>query len=136
MTVIGKQSGLGYPASGTVPEGSPMAEDDPREQIAKLELHIERLAEVAERCRKFMLAARMAIVFGGTLLAALFLRVLGFDPATMVVGITATIGGVVVLGSNSSTLKQTETAIRTAEALRAQLIAHIELRLVRNHPET
>jgi len=135
MTVIGKQSSLGYPAIGVMPPGSPMAEDDPREQIAKLELHIERLAEVAERCRKFMLAARIAILFGGTLLAALVLRVLGFDPVTMVVGITATIGGVVVLGSNSSTLQQTEAAIQAAEALRSQLIAHIELRLVSNHPE-
>ena len=91
MTVIGKQGSLGYPAIGVMPPDSPMAEDDPREQIAKLELHIERLAEVAERCRKFMLTARIAILFGGTLLAALVLRVLGFDPVTMVVGITATI---------------------------------------------
>lgn len=107
-----------------------MASDETRDQIAQLELTIERLAGVAERCRKFMLAARIAIVLGGTLLIALALRVLVFDPVTMVVAITLTIGGVVVLGSNSSTLQQTDAAIRAAEALRAQLIAHIDLRLV------
>lgn len=107
-----------------------MPGEEAHDQIAQLELTIERLGGVAERCRQFMLAARIAIVFGGTLLIALALRLLTFEPVTMVIAITLTIGGVVLLGSNSSTLQQTDAAIRAAEALRAQMIAHIDMRLV------
>lgn len=107
-----------------------MADDDAREQIAQLEMHIEKLAGVAERCRKFMLASRIAIAFGGALLLALALRLIGFDPVIMVAAITATIGGIVMLGSNASTLKQTEAAMQAAQALRAELISRIELQLV------
>lgn len=112
-----------------------MIVEDSSEQIAQLELHIERLAGIAERCRKFMLAAQIVMAIGGALLIALMLRLLAFNPAVMVVGITAAIGGVVVWGSNASTLKQTESAIQAAEALRSQLIAGMKLRLVVDRTE-
>lgn len=44
--------------------------------------------------------------------------------------ISAVIGGTVVFGSNTSTLKQAGVAIKTAEALRAELIGKMNLRLV------
>jgi hypothetical protein len=112
-----------------------MADEDMREQIAQLELHIERLAGVAERCRKFMLAARISIALGGAVLISLLLRFLSFDPVTMVVGITATIGGIVLLGSNASTLKLTEATMQNAEALRAELIGRLELQVVLDRME-
>ncbi len=107
-----------------------MTDEGPREQIAQLELQIERLAGIAERCRKFMLASQIAMLLGGMLLLALTMRFIVFDPVTMVVAITLTIGGIVLLGSNASTLKQTEAGIQMAEQLRAQLIAQIGLKLV------
>jgi hypothetical protein len=113
-----------------------MADDGVRDQIAQLEEHIERLTGVAERCRKVMLASQFAILVGGMLLLALALRLLAFDPATMVAAMTAAIGGVVMLGSNASTLRQIEATIKTAEALRADLIAQITLRLVPNDSDT
>jgi hypothetical protein len=44
------------------------------------------------------------------------------------------LGGIVSLGSNVSTLRQTETAISAAEALRADMIGGIDLRMVDDAP--
>ena len=38
-----------------------MDDDDPRDDISRLEARIEELADKIERCRKIMLAARGAI---------------------------------------------------------------------------
>jgi hypothetical protein len=42
----------------------------------------------------------------------------------------AVIGGMVIFGSNTSTLKQTVTNIKAAEARRAELIGRMDLRVV------
>jgi hypothetical protein len=54
----------------------------------------------------------------------------------MIGAIAVVIGGTVVFGSNASTSKQTAVAIKTAEALRAELIGKINLRVVteQSHP--
>ena len=44
------------------------------------------------------------------------------------------LGGIVSLGSNVSTLRQTEAAIGKADALRTELIGRIDLREVRDTP--
>jgi hypothetical protein len=44
------------------------------------------------------------------------------------------LGGIVSLGSNVSTLRQTESAISAAEARRSALIGSIDLRLVADAP--
>ena len=48
----------------------------------------------------------------------------------MIGAISAVIGGTVVFGSNTSTSKQAAADIKAAEALRAELIGKINLRLV------
>lgn len=108
--------------------------DDARERIAELELRIEELAEAAERCRKIMLVARLVIALGAAVLLAIMVGLVRFDPAAMVGGIAAVLGGIVAFGSNKSTRDGTMAAIASAEALRSELIGRIDLRAVEGLP--
>ncbi len=103
---------------------------DPREEIAELEARIDELAESIERCRKFILAAKIAIALGALALLALLIGALSFDPVVMMVGVIAVIGGIVALGTNTSTSQQMAAEMGRAEAMRAQLIDGLELRVV------
>jgi len=107
-----------------------MDDDDPRAEIARLEAHIEDLAEAMERCRKFILAARIAIAGGALWMVAATLGLIGFDPVALVGAIAAVIGGIVVYGSNQTTSQQIAADTKDAEAQRAQLIGGLRLRVV------
>jgi small neutral amino acid transporter SnatA (MarC family) len=107
-----------------------MDDDHLRNAIARLEARIEALAHSIERGHKIRLAARAAIALGAMLLAAMVLGALRFDALPLVAALTAILGGIVLLGSNRSTLQQTQAALATAEAERAALINRIELRVV------
>ena len=71
-----------------------MAEQNPSDEISRIEARLEELAEVA------------------------------------IGSIAAVLGGIVALGSNVSTLRQTTAAISEAEQLRLDLIGRIDLRVV------
>jgi len=103
---------------------------DLHEQVLQIEAHIERLADVIERCRKIILISKAAVVVGGTLILATIIGAIGFDPTIMIGAIAAAIGGTVVFGSNMSTLKQTVTNMKAAEAHRTELIGRMDLRVV------
>jgi hypothetical protein len=107
-----------------------MANGDLRDQIARIEAEIDELAKTLDRCRKAMLFSKVAIAAGGIWILAYLLGAISFDPAAMIGAIAATIGGVVIFGSNSSTSKQTTAAIKAAETRRAELIDMIDLRTV------
>jgi hypothetical protein len=107
-----------------------MTDDDPTEAISDLEDRIEALAETAERCRKFILASKIAIGGGGTLLLMAIVGLFGLGEGTALGSIALVLGGIVSFGSNVTTLRQTEAAIDAAEAQRAALIGTIDLRLV------
>jgi prefoldin subunit 5 len=109
-----------------------MTEDDPTDEISRIEAQLEELAEAAERCRKYILASKTAIAGGAALLLATMLGLFGFTAALG--SIAMILGGIVSLGSNVSTLRQTEEAIGAAELLRSDLISRIELRLVADAP--
>ena len=110
-----------------------MAEEDvPTDEIARIEERLEELAEAAERCRKFILASKAAIAGGAGLLLATLLGLFGFTAALG--SIAMILGGIVSLGSNVSTLRQTEEAIGAAEVIRSDLISRIDLRLVDDAP--
>lgn len=99
-------------------------------EIERLEERIERLAEEAGACRKFITASRFAVAGGGGLALATLTGLVMFDPLALFGGLTLLIGGIVFYGSNTSTLAEKDAAIREAEAQRAELIAGIGLRLV------
>jgi hypothetical protein len=111
-----------------------MTDDDPIDEISDIEARIEALAEIAERCRKFILASRAAIAGGGGLLLVAILGLFGAGVSTALGSIALMLGGIVSLGSNVSTLRQTDAAINAAEARRSDLIGGIDLRLVRDAP--
>ena len=111
-----------------------MTEDDPTDEILDLEARIEALAEVAERCRKIILGSKVAIAVGAGSLLAAIIGLFGASASTALGSIALMLGGIVSLGSNVSTLRQTEAAIGSAEALRADLIGAIDLREVRDAP--
>ena len=103
---------------------------DLHEQILHIEAHIEGLTDVIESCRKIILISKVTIVAGGTLILAIILGAVRFDPTVTIGAIAAVVGGTVVFGSNTSTLKQTTIAIKAAEAHRAELISRMDLRVV------
>jgi hypothetical protein len=107
-----------------------MDEDDPTDEISRIEARLEELAEVAERCRKFILASKAAIAGGGALLLVLVLGLFGANQAAALGSIAAVLGGIVSLGSNVATLRQTLAAISAAEARRSDLIGMIDLQVV------
>ena len=103
---------------------------DPRAAIAQLEQHIEALERRLDGCRKFSLAARFAVGFGGVLLLALIVGAIRFDGLVLAGAIVAVLGGIVVGGSNRSTARETAAELSAAQARRAALIGMIELRVV------
>jgi len=107
-----------------------MAEGDLHDQIARIEAEIDELAKTLDGCRKAMLFSKVAIAAGGIWILSYLLGAISFDPAAMIVAIAATIGGVVIFGSNSSTSKETAAAMKAAETRRAELIDMIDLRTV------
>ena len=62
------------------------------------------------------------------------LALVSYTPETTIAALAAMIIGVVLLGSNATTWTQTETALRASEAMRADLIGRLELRVVAEQP--
>lgn len=111
-----------------------MNNGDPHDEIVRLEAQIEALSDKIESCRKFILAARIAVAVGGVLLAALFLGAIRFDVQLMMLAMAALLGGIVVWGSNGSTANEAENELAAAEANRKALIGLIDLRVVAERP--
>jgi hypothetical protein len=103
---------------------------DPRDQISRLETQVEELAEAMARCRKIKLISQIAIAGGGLWMVAATIGIIGFDPVAMLAAISGVIGGTVMYGSNTTTSQEIEAAMKDAEALRAELIGQLELRVV------
>jgi hypothetical protein len=111
-----------------------MTDDDPTDEISDIEDRIERLAEIAERCQKYILASKIAIGSGGALLLITILGLFGTGQTAALGSIALVLGGIVSLGSNVSTLRQTDDAIGVAEARRSALIGRIDLHVVEDAP--
>jgi hypothetical protein len=105
---------------------------DLHEQILHIEAHIEELTDIIESCRKIILISKVAIAAGGILILATIIGAVGLDATVLIGAIAAVIGGTVILGSNTSTLKQTMTDTKAAEAHRTELISRLDLKAVGN----
>jgi len=113
---------------------SPMIDDDPPDEISEIEERIEALAKTAERCRKFILASKVAIAGGVILLLIVILGLFGAGQTSALGSIALMLGGIVSLGSNIGTLRQADAAINAAEMLRSELIDRIDPSVVRDTP--
>jgi hypothetical protein len=100
------------------------------DDIARIETRIEELGEAIERCRKLAFVAKIAIAAGAAWIVLTLLGAIPYVAYMTVAALAATIGGVVLLGSNSTTWKQTEAALAASEKLRADMIEQLELRVV------
>ena len=107
-----------------------MDEDNPIDEISRIEARLEELAEVSERCRKIILVSKVAIAGGVSLLLVMVFGLFESNQVAAIGSIAAVLGGIVSLGSNVSTLQQTVDAISAAEVLRSDLISKIDLRVV------
>ena len=107
-----------------------MDEDNPIDEISRIEARLEELAEVSERCRKIILVSKVAIAGGVSLLLVMVLGLFESNQTAAIASIAVVLGGNVSFGSNVSTLRQTAAAMRAAEVLRSDLISRIELRVV------
>jgi hypothetical protein len=132
--MVGTPSGAFARAGGfahpTVPALNAMDEDDAVDEMSQIEARIEELAGRAERCRKVIVVSRAAIAGGVALLLVTMLGLLGPSQVAAIGSIAVVLGGIVSLGSNVSTLRQTTEAIGAAQALRSELIGRIDLRVV------
>jgi outer membrane murein-binding lipoprotein Lpp len=107
-----------------------MQDPELTDEISDLEARIEELSASLERSRKFILAAKLAMLIGATWMLAAVLGVLDSAPAATIVAVSAIIGGIVLFGSTTATVNQISDAIQDAEARRAELIGQLELRAV------
>ena len=103
---------------------------DPHAAIERLEERIEQIAARLENCRKFMLAARVAMALGAAVLLAGLFGLVRFDVMNLSIAFAAVLGGIVVFGSNSSTSKEAAAQLTEAERNRAALIGTMELRAI------
>jgi hypothetical protein len=111
-----------------------MPDDDPTDEISLIEERLEELAEISERCRKIILVSKAAIAGGAALLLVVMLGLFGSSQTAALGSIAAVLVGIVSLGSNVSTLRQTTDAISAAVTLRSDLISRIDLRVVGDAP--
>jgi len=109
---------------------NPIDEDNPGDEISRIEAQLEELAEVSEGCRKIILVSKAAIAGGVALLLFMMLGLFGSNQVAAIGSIAVVLGGIVSLGSNVSTLRQTIAAMSAVEARRSDLISRIDLRVV------
>ncbi len=107
---------------------------DPHNEIVHLEAQIEALADRIESCRKFILAARIAVAAGGIVLGAILVGAIALDPRALLAAIGALLGGFVIWGSNRSTANEAVAERAAAESRRGALIGLIDLRVVGERP--
>jgi hypothetical protein len=103
---------------------------EPDDEIALLEQRIEQLSDSVATCQKISVGSKVAIAAGSGWLGLIMLRVVPFGPTGAFAALTAIIGGVVLLGSNSRTWMELDAERAQREAERAALIDGLPLRLV------
>jgi hypothetical protein len=111
----------------------------PHDEIARLEQRLEDLADDMERCRKLAILAKVMVMGSVAWIAAGLVGLVGLGGTSIVVSIAAILAGLILGGSNRSSMEHTQADIDKTEARRHELIGAIDLRTVRSQtvaPET
>jgi hypothetical protein len=108
----------------------PGEEPDPHDEIARLEAEIEERSAAIERCRKVILVSKIAAAGGGLTIILLLLGIIPANGTLLIISIAAVLGGLVGLGSTTTTAGQLADAVKEAETRRAALIGTISLTVV------
>ena len=106
------------------------------DDIARIEERIEQLRDAIARCRKLSAAAKLMIGAGAAWIALTLTLLIPYWPGTAFGALAAVIGGIVLLGSNSTTWNETEAALAASEAMRAEWIERRDMRLVGDSGKT
>jgi hypothetical protein len=107
-----------------------MDEDNPIDEIVRIEAELEELAEVSEQCRKIIMVSKAAIRRRRALLLFMMLGLFGSNQVTALGSIAVALAAIASLGSNVGTLQQTMAAMTDAEALRSDLLGRVDSRVV------
>ena len=105
-------------------------EPDARDEIARLEAEIEERSAAIERCLKVILVSKVAAAGGALAIILLLLGIIPSNATLLIISIAAVLGGLVALGSTTTTAGQLADAVKQAEARRAALIGTINLTVV------
>ena len=103
---------------------------DPHDEIARLEAEIEERSAAIERCRKVILVSKIAAAGGALAIILLLLGIVPSNATLLIISIAAVLGGLVGLGSTTTTAGQLADTVKDAEARRAALIGTINLTVV------
>jgi hypothetical protein len=96
------------------------------EQIEQLEAQLDQLREAIQRSRRLVVAGRACAFAGSALLICLMLGLATFTPIRMIVGITASLGGLVLTGSSMASTAQLELSLKQTEDKRNAAIDALE----------
>jgi hypothetical protein len=107
-----------------------MDEDNPIDEIVRIEAELDELAEVSEQCRKIIMVSKAAIRRRRALLLFMMLGLFGSNQVTALGSIAVALAAIASLGSNVGTLQQTMAAMTDAEALRSDLLGRVDSRVV------
>jgi hypothetical protein len=99
----------------------------PPTEIEQLELRIEELGEAIQRSRRLGMVGRVAVVAGLAALAGLALGLLTFELTRVIVAISLTLGGVILMGSSKTSTEQLQFSLKRAEGERNAAIDALDL---------
>ncbi len=102
-------------------------EPTPADEIERLEAVIDELRDAIRRSRKLVAAGSACALAGAALLVSLLLGLAGFTPLRIVVGITAALGGLVLMGSSVGSTQQLERSLKETVDKRNAAIDALEL---------
>jgi hypothetical protein len=97
------------------------------DEIERLELRIEELAEAIRRSRRLRLAGRASAALGPLLILGFALGAVDYSPTRMIAALALAIGGIVLMGSSRSSTEELERSLKQAEAERIAAIDALNL---------